>query len=140
MKGEIFIEYLKHLRNEIPNRERTIHLICDVHASHRTADVKKTAAELHIILLFIPPGATDCLQPLDRRVFGALKSEARRLFRRRISNNIEIKRSKREAVEDMITTWERLSDEVLKAAWDIYETEEEWEQEFQTKNIASRLL
>jgi hypothetical protein len=38
------------------------------------------AAGLGIDLLFIPPGMTDQLQPLDCSVFGALKSICRKLF------------------------------------------------------------
>jgi hypothetical protein len=37
MKVEAFAEYLQHLRNQIPNREQTIHVICDVHTFHRAA-------------------------------------------------------------------------------------------------------
>jgi hypothetical protein len=126
MRGELFVDYLHHLRSQVSNAAQTIHLICDVHASHRTPDVKQAARELNIVLLYIPAGATDRLQPLDRCIFGALKSEARRLFRERISANAELKRSKRDAVEDMLVAWARLSDETLQAAWDVYESQEEW--------------
>jgi hypothetical protein len=68
------------------------------------------AVELNIELLYISTGDTDRLQPLGRRVFGALKSESRRLFRRQASCNPELKRRKAEAVQDVIAVWHGLSD------------------------------
>jgi hypothetical protein len=59
-------------------------------------------------------------------IFGALKSIARRLFRRRTSHDPELKRSKRDAVTDMIAAWDVLSDGTLQAAWALYQDEEEW--------------
>jgi hypothetical protein len=125
MNSQIFGEYLKNLRNQVPTGER-IFLICDVHPSHRTAPVRALATELNITLLYIPPGATDPLQPLDRMIFGALKSIARRLFRRRTSHDPELKPSKRDAVTDMIAGWDILSDGIFQAAWALYQDEEEW--------------
>jgi hypothetical protein len=106
-----------------------IFLICDLHASHRTKEVKSLAQALKITLIYIPPGATDELQPLDKVVFGALKSQARRLFRLRVAENPGLKRSKREAVADMMKAWESLSQETLQAAWHLYENEEEWDED-----------
>lgn len=102
----------------------TIYLIHDIHPSHRTRGVKQVARELNIVLLCIPSGATDRLQPLDRCVLGALKSEARRPFRERISGNTELKRSKRDVVDDMLAAWARLSDETLEVAWDVHDAGE----------------
>jgi hypothetical protein len=125
MRSEIFCQYLGHIREQVPTGEH-IFLICDVHASHRSAEARTLASELNITLLYIPAGATDKLQPLDRVIFGVLKSEARRLFRRRASYDPGLKRSKREAVEDMITAWDMLSVTALEAAWRLYENEDEW--------------
>jgi hypothetical protein len=129
MNHLIFRDYLHHLRKQVPNGDR-IFLISDGHASHRTEDVKKLATELNIQLLSIPPGATDKLQPLDRMVFGALKSEARRLFRQHASRNPELKRRKRDAVHDMIEAWDGLSDGTLNAAWRLYQEDDDWGDEF----------
>jgi hypothetical protein len=59
-------------------------------------------------------------------VYGVLKSEARRLFRRRTSHDLAVKRSKCDAVREMIDAWDRLSGETLEAAWTLYQNEEEW--------------
>ena len=125
MNHVIFSEYLQHVRVQIPSGDR-IFLICDVHASHRTDDVKRLAGDLNIELLHVPPGATDRLQPLDRKVFGALKSESRRLFRHHASDNPELKRRKLDAVRDMIEAWDVLSDATLQAAWSLYREEDAW--------------
>ena len=41
---------------------------------------KEKARALDIELVFVPPGCTDIVQPLDIKVFGALKSYARMLW------------------------------------------------------------
>jgi hypothetical protein len=125
MNGDIFCEYLQRIRDQVPNGEQ-IFLICDIHASHRASCVKSLAATLNITLLYIPAGRTDQLQPLDRVVFGALKSEARRLFRRRTSHDPELKRSKRDAIADLVAAWDMLTPATLEAAWQLYENEDEW--------------
>jgi hypothetical protein len=96
----------------------------------RTNDVKQLAAELNIELLDIPSGATDKLQPLDRMVFGALKSEAWRLFRRHAPRNPKLKRHKQDAVREMIEAWEGLSDATLNAAWQLYREDDDWGEGF----------
>jgi hypothetical protein len=67
---------------------------------------------------------TDKLQPLDRVVFGALKSRARRLIRCRVKTDRGVPRTKIEAVEDMIQAWEELTEDVVPEGWDF---DEEWE-------------
>jgi hypothetical protein len=86
MKGDVFCEYLRHVREYEPSGRRLV-LILDAHPSHCTGSVKREARSLNIRLIYIPPGATDEMQPLDRKVFGALKSEARRLFRQSAAEN-----------------------------------------------------
>jgi archaellum biogenesis protein FlaJ (TadC family) len=58
----------------------------DSYSVHRTDEDKEYARSLGIILLCVPPGMTDALQPLDRSVFGAVKQEARRLWRLYVSS------------------------------------------------------
>jgi hypothetical protein len=50
-------------------------------SAHRTAVTKATAEALGIQFVLIPPGCTDILQPLNRRIFGVLKAHARQLWR-----------------------------------------------------------
>jgi hypothetical protein len=60
--------------------ERPIHLLLDSYSAHKTAVVRETAARLGIRLYLMSPGLTVEFQPLDRIVFGVLKSHAKHLF------------------------------------------------------------
>jgi hypothetical protein len=125
---ECFIRYLRNLRAHMA---RPFHLICDLYAAHKTDRVKLEALQLGITLYFIPPGCTDDLQPLDRRMFGVLKSKARNFFRdaayqQRIENLRlgkidDVKRTKQEAAQDMVRAWSELSNQVMVSAWKIYQ-------------------
>ena len=112
--SESFQKYLMHLREEFG--DAPLDLILDLHSSHRTSDVKTLAESLDITLHYIPAGATDQLQPLDRRVFGALKAIARRLFRQRSCE----KRTLKQACADLREAWENLGTDTLEEAWDCY--------------------
>jgi hypothetical protein len=122
MTSDTFGEYLRLLRTHVPT-DRTIHLVLDMHSSHRTQAVKDLAASLNIGLHFIPAGLTEALQPLDRTIFGALKNHMRRLFRCQVCDNPWIRRPKHDAAHDMIAAWEMISTETLAAGWDFYENE-----------------
>ena len=109
-----------------------IHLLLDVHSSHRKEETKQYAAELNIELHFIPPGMTDILQPLDVRIFGALKAKARAAWNQIFCQNKNIKATKEEAAKVLASCWESLSSDVLEAAWEMYThaiTEEKEENE-----------
>jgi hypothetical protein len=52
-------------------------VVLDCYSVHKQQAAKDSAAELGIRLLFIPPGLTDELQPLNRFVFGVMKANCR---------------------------------------------------------------
>jgi hypothetical protein len=52
-------------------------LLLDQFNAHDTPTVYNEASKLNIHLVLIPKGGTGKYQPLDRRVFGALKSKGR---------------------------------------------------------------
>jgi hypothetical protein len=97
-----------------------IHLLLDSYSAHRTDDVKATVARLGTTLHYIPPGLKDEFQPLDRAVFGVLKAQAKRLFHARFHANPYGRRTKPEAVADMITAWSLPGESVTENTWDIY--------------------
>jgi hypothetical protein len=70
------------------------------------------------------------LQPLDRIVFGALKSEVRRPFRRHASPNLGLKRRAPDGVQDMIEAYEGLNDATLAAAWELSQADDDWADSF----------
>jgi hypothetical protein len=108
MRGNIFCQYLDHLREQEPSGNR-LFLVLDVHPSHRTQAVKTLSRQHNIKLIFVPRGATDDLQPLGRKVFGALKGDARRLFRQSASGNPELKINRRHAAQTICQAWANLS-------------------------------
>jgi hypothetical protein len=63
---------------------------------------------------------TDQFQPLDRKIFGVLKASAKSLFFRRVNKNPEARRTKIDAVQDLINAWENLARTTIEKAWDIY--------------------
>ena len=115
--AETFQEYLMHLRQHFGDQQ--LHLILDLHSSHRAPEVKQLAESLGIHLWYIPAGCTDQLQPLDRRCFGALKATARKLWREQITDEPNRKLGKRDAVQVMLCAWEHLSRATLEEAWEI---------------------
>lgn len=116
-----FQEYLMHIRELY--FDKTVHLVLDLHSSHRTDAVKQLAESLNIKLWFIPPGCTDICQPLDRRCFGALKATARKLWRQQAARDPDRKMTKRDAVANLICAWEHLSTFVIEDAWDFESVE-----------------
>jgi hypothetical protein len=59
----------------------------DQFSAHTTNPVLSIAAELTIEIIWIPEGAAEIYQPLDRRVFGALKSKGCAKWRRFLPEN-----------------------------------------------------
>jgi hypothetical protein len=76
--------------------------------------MKQYAAELGINLVFIPPGPTDELQPLDRFVFGAMKVNGRRMYRVQVAE--EGVMTKQVAASFLVQAWEVVSTAVLDEA------------------------
>jgi hypothetical protein len=98
-----------------------VDLILDCYSVHRSFLIKEYAREHGIKLWFIPAGHTDELQPLDRAVFGAIKSIFRRRFEalRRESPNDRVTKSV--AIDILIDIWENVSPASIAAGWAIYE-------------------
>ena len=118
--GETFRLFLMSLRERFADDD-PIWLVLDCSSAHRDPQTKTLARSLNINLIFIPAGFTDELQPLDRAIFGVLKSHLRRLWRERFTDNPEAKFTKRVAVELLIPAWERISPELIAKSWAIYE-------------------
>ena len=124
---DTFMQYLDHIAQYFNNEP--VHMILDVYAAHRTESVKQFAEALNITLYFIPPGCTDLVQPLDVKVFGALKATAKFYFRQRYQGVASPKVTSKEAVENLIRAWESLSHHLTEEAWNIYEEENPEEEE-----------
>jgi hypothetical protein len=73
--GEYFV-FLREIVQKtyiIPKKQRMF-LVLDGNSSHRNGEIIKLAYAQNIDLLFISPGMTRGLQPLDAAVFGQFKS------------------------------------------------------------------
>ena len=93
-------------------------LILDRYVSHQTDKVKQKAAALEIKLIYIPTSATDVYQPLDRRVFGVLKSKGSMIFNSFVYGNSR-GYTYSEAADAFIKCWKSLSKDLIHKAWNL---------------------
>ena len=108
--------YIKFLSRQM--KERDLFLIWDLHASHRREDVREQARQNSVHLSFVPAGQTAYWQPLDAKVFGALKKKAMKEF-----ENMTLERPLTEftivdAICILIRVWEEMPEAMLRRAWD----------------------
>jgi hypothetical protein len=82
-----------------------------------------------IDLVFFPPGCTDRLQPLDRRVFGVLKAYARQIWRTRDHETGGQKVTKPMVAKRLSNARNRNTTDILDFAWCIYLPEWDEDQE-----------
>ena len=92
-------------------------LILDRYTSHTSESTKNIAKNLGIRLVYIPTSATDLYQPLDKRIFGVMKSSAGSNFNKFVFTENRAY-TKSEAADLFINTWNRLSSHVILSAWD----------------------
>jgi hypothetical protein len=116
--SEVMCDYFGYLRHDL-YREGPLVVILDTYSAHRAQDVRAVAQAYEIDLVFIPPGCTDRLQPLDRRVFGVLKSFARQLWRRRYHETEGAKTSRSVIAQNLVDSWERITPEIIDSGWNI---------------------
>ena len=117
--SETFQDYSHKISDHFHNEP--LHLLLDLHSSHRGDEVKEVAESLNIDLHYIPAGQTDIYQPFDRNYFGRVKATGREQFRRRFRDNPNFKFTKNDAVQDLIYSWEHLSVDTILDAWEIYD-------------------
>ena len=94
-------------------------MIWDVHASHRTENVKKRAEDLGAGMAFVPAGQTAQWQPLDNRVFGALKQRAHSEF-----NKLAIDRENVDIIDALVIllkTLDSFDKKFIRGAWSMFD-------------------
>ena len=119
MEQECFETYLKWLRQQYFD-DAPLYLLVDQFPVHCSQQSKALATSLNIELFFVPGGYTDTYQPLDRRVFGCLKSTAKSKIHDILMQEPEGKIGTKRAIGILIWSWEHLSSDVLNDAWSIY--------------------
>jgi hypothetical protein len=117
---EVICRYFAFLRSTLYCDSEPLIVILDTYSAHRAHVVREIAQLSGITLIFIPPGCTDRLQPLDRRVFGVLKAYAREQWRIRYHATGDAKTKRKTIAENLVAAWDCITDDVIAAAWDIY--------------------
>jgi hypothetical protein len=90
-----------------------------VYPRHRTERVLATAEANDVELLFVPAGGTGRFQPLDRRVFGELKSRARAEFGRRLGLAGGADIDYETSVDILVTCWNAIPTNNIRNAWNV---------------------
>ena len=117
-----YLHWLRKYMNENYHAENEkISLILDVYRAHTDKQIRSLADQLNIDLFFIPAGATDIYQPLDRNIFGALKGKARGNWYERYAKNPNAKFNLHSATETLLKCWSELNSATISEAWKIYE-------------------
>jgi hypothetical protein len=119
---ETFEGYLGSLREQLPGDD-PIYLVPDCYSVHRTQHIKDVAADLGIVLKYVPAGMTDELQLLDRAVFGTMKSALRRMWRQYCADQEDPRLTLQIAAQFLTRAWEQVSAHVIADGWRIYEDE-----------------
>ena len=120
MDAESFKRYLMLLRERCFQDDEIVFLIVDCYPAHCEQSVKETAEALNIELLYIPPGMTDKCQPLDRRIFGALKQKAKKYIYQKMSESPEQKIGMLGAVQVLVACWEGITLDLVHDAWSLF--------------------
>lgn len=103
-------------------------LVLDRYSAHVSSKTAETAASLNIKLVFVPTSATDQFQPLDKRVFGAIKSAAAKEFDDKAFESHE-GFTQPEAADLFVRIWFGLKSHTIMSAWDRQDSDEESDEE-----------
>lgn len=76
----MFIKNIETLRISTNKPNQTVILLFDGHCSHISLHILNLAIEKNIVLVKFPSHLTDRLQPLEKCVFGPLKTEWNKLL------------------------------------------------------------
>jgi hypothetical protein len=123
---DVMCRYFQLLREHLYHTGPLV-ILLDTYAAHRAAATRDAAARLQVELVFIPPGCTDRLQPLDRRIFGVLKAHAREIWRSHYHKTHGAKTTRSMMAQNLLVSWERITQDIVQSAWDIFQ--EGWEVE-----------
>jgi hypothetical protein len=132
-------QYLRWLRTQI--MAPPICLLMNQFDAHDTPTVHDEASKLNIHLVFIPKDGTGKYQPLDRRVFGAVKSKGRAKWAWYYQANPGRVCTREIAADLLPTSWDELDNSCIVLGWDLgadtmddtssFDDDEEW---FRTLN------
>ena len=117
MNESLALSYLDFVSETVEGRH--FFLIWDVHSSHRTDQVKRRAESLGAGLGFVPAGQTSRWQPLDNKVFGALKQRAHARF-----NELTVERGTVDIIDALVIllgTLDTFDKDYIRKAWSMFD-------------------
>jgi hypothetical protein len=114
----VIIEFTEWLHHDITESSPCA-LVLDVYPSHRTECVIATAEANAVEHLFVPGGGTGRFHPMDRQIFGDLKTWAQADFGRRLqferSETIDYAIS----VQILQKCWTSIPSANVRKAWNV---------------------
>ena len=125
MSEEAFIEYLLWIK--IKYGLKKIYLVVDQYGTHFCPKARTKAEELNISLIPIPKGGTSKYQPLDRGIFGIMKSKGRAKWAEISRKNPTMKWDKQTSAGIALKCWEEITKTHILKAWDLQSQEEDSE-------------
>lgn len=90
-------------------------ILWDLYAGHRDRKVQKNSP---VHLEWIPGGLTDQYQPLDRRIFGSLKSRARARMDAWLRTHSMTEMDCIVPIRILLDAWDSITEAEVKGAWD----------------------
>ena len=117
------MEFYLHKLHKWMNNEACA-LVLDRYSAHVSRKTAEVAKSLDITLVFVPTSATDQYQPLDKRIFGAVKSAAAKEFDDKAFESHE-GFTQPEAADLFVRLWFELKSHTILSAWDQQDPEEE---------------
>jgi hypothetical protein len=117
---ETFEDDLRFLKQQLSDDD-PISLMLDCYSVHRNQRIRDAAADLGIVLKFVPAGMTDELQPLDRAVFGIMKSAMIGMWRQYCADCETPRLTHKVGAQFLMRAWEMVSARVIANGWRIYE-------------------
>jgi hypothetical protein len=112
------VAYIEWLHRDVADGYPCV-LVLDVYPSHRTERVLATAEANDVELLFMPAGGTGRFQPLDRLVFGELKSRARLEFGLPLWRAGGADIDSETSVQILVTCWNAIPTNNIRNAWNV---------------------
>jgi L-rhamnose mutarotase len=92
----------------------------DCFSAHRNGEIRQKAIEYNINLHFVPVGLTGDYQPLDVRVFGALKAIAKNAWHENYMIHRNKDQNKASAIEILLHPWNKITEKVIESSWTIF--------------------
>ena len=110
-------------------------LVLDQYPTHKTfaEELKKNNCPIRFI--FVPANSTDILQPLDRKVFGALKSKGRKKWNDTFISKSFKPPTLKESIENLNQSWDEITENLVKSSWEINNQFENDEYEEEDSNF-----